>query len=179
MGGAVARRTEVRIAGRIAVRTVGGAGLSAAGSTVRELGAAAHHPAECAAGRAGGPVGAVRPGARQRCVLPDRTRPAGRTRRQERHSDRRVRGAAARARPEHRRSRHRGVPSAAASDSDDVARLHPGCAASGAGDRSRSSGAQLSRHRGGRRHAAVDGAVSHFHSGAVCGHSHTRPRTDR
>ena len=64
----------------------------------------------------------------------------------------------------------------AAADSDDVVRVHPRRAAAGVRDRRRRGGAQLGRHRGGRRHARVDVSVDRLHSGALCRHSYARAR---
>ena len=126
----------------------------------------------------------------QRRLLPGRARHADRAGGQELHPDRRVRGAAPRARPADPRRRHRGRPHPAAAHPDDVVRLHPGRAPPGGRHRRRRGRPQLGRHVGGGRHARLDLPVHLLHPGALRGDPHpgsrarcaarpTRPRSRR
>ena len=103
----------------------------------------------------------------QRRLLPDRAGDADRPVGEERHSDRRVRRAAARQRTRAWSTPRSRPPHPTAPDSDDVARVHPRRAAARVRHRRRPRRAQLGRHRGRRRHARVDVPQPDFHPGAL------------
>ena len=87
-----------------------------------------------------------------RCLCADRARGADRARRQERHSDRCVRGGEAQARAGHRCVRHRSGKPAVPPGHDDQLRLHLRALASGHCRRGRGVDAPCGRHAGVRRH---------------------------
>ena len=117
-----------------------------------------------ASGRAGGPAPAR---SRQRRLLPDRARDADRAVEQERHPDRRVRGAAPPPRLFHRRRRGGGGAHPPAAHPDDVVRVHP---------RRPAAGTRLGRGQGEpplggdhrlRRHDPLDRPQPALHPGAL------------
>ena len=113
-------------AGAVDLRAQPGDRVPGAGRAVRELGAALHHPARRAARGRRRPRRPAAARLRQRRVLPGRARDADRARGQELDPDRRVRGAAARARPGDQGGRGQRRPHPPAAHPDDVVRLHPG-----------------------------------------------------
>ena len=132
------------------------------------LGTALHHPAQCAARSARGARGPMVPRLVQRRLLSGRSRHAGRSRGEERHPDRRVRGTDARAWNVDRRRRHRSVAPEAEADPDDLAGLHPGRAAARVRVRRWPGGQTLGGHDRRRRDAGVHVSEPGLHPYPLC-----------
>ena len=107
-----------------------------------------------------------------RCLCADRARGADRARRQERHSDRCVRGGEAQARAGHRCVRHRSGKPAVPPGHDDQLRLHLRALASGHCRRGRGVDAPCGRHAGVRRHDRCL-RIRDFHHSAALHHRGT------
>ena len=145
------------------------AGLPHAGRTVRVAGAAVHRAAGRAPRRARRAVGAVGQGTAERRLLPDRPGDADWPGGEERHPDRRVRRAVARARVLGDRRRGRGRADPAPPHPDDVAGLHPRRDAAGVRLWGRPGGPLVRRDGGRRRHGLRHVPQRAVHPGAVCG----------
>ena len=92
-------------------------------------------------------------GAGQRRLLPDRSGHAGRSARQERDSDHRIRRPAPPGRPEPQGGRHRRRETALPANRDDLVRLHRRSDSAGPCHRPRCDRQPHDRHHRGRRHA--------------------------
>ena len=153
LGGPILRRVEKGERGGLYLPDRRRLRLSGAGRAVREF-----HPA---AGR--DPVAADRGlrflllpaghGVGQRRLRPDRSDHAGRSARQERDPDRRIRGAAAPGGPAPPRGSHRRRKTALPADSDDLLRLHRRSPSAGRCHRRRGDRKPNHWHHGSRRDA--------------------------